>query len=103
VPLSDPANPQHWSDKHFAYIQGFKGGTFRLEQTMTRAEAAALLAGLVDDYTDKGAYRCDYVDVARDAAYYDDLAYMQKKGFVSSDGNRFSRRMRSHAANSLTL
>jgi hypothetical protein len=38
-----------------------------------------LLAGLVDDYTDKGAYTCDFVDVPRDAPYFDDLAYMASK------------------------
>ena len=57
---------------------------------MTRAEAASLLAGLVDDYTDKGAYDYAYADVARDAGYYDDVAYMSRKGFITADsGNRF--------------
>jgi hypothetical protein len=77
-------------DYHVAYIQGFHDGTFRPEQAMTRAEAASVLAGLVDDYTDKGAYDCAYADVVRDAAYYDDVGYMSKKGFITTGGgNRF--------------
>ncbi len=77
-------------DYHVAYIQGAQDGTFRPEQPLTRAEAAPVLAGLVDDYTDKGAYDYAYADVARDADYYDDLAYMSRKGFITADsGNRF--------------
>lgn len=77
-------------DYHVAYIGGYKDGTFRPEQPMTRAEAARALAALVDDYTDKGAYDCAYVDVARDADYYDDVAYLSRKGVIHIvGGNRF--------------
>lgn len=73
-------------DYHVAYIQGIKDGTFRPEQKLTKADAVSLLAGVVDDYTDKGAYTCDFVDVPRDAPYYDDVAYMSSKGI----GNTFT-------------
>jgi len=68
-----------------AYIQGYDDGTFRPDRKLTKAEAVSLLAGLVDDYTDKGAYTCDFVDVPRDAPYFDDLAYMASK-IVSPTG-----------------
>jgi hypothetical protein len=77
-------------DYHVAYIQGYKDGTFRPDQKLTKAEAVSLLAGVVDYYTDKGAYECAYADVLRGAEYYDDVAYMSKKGFITADSeNRF--------------
>lgn len=67
-------------DQFLAYIWGYYNGTFRPDQKLTNAEAVVLLAGLVDDYTDRGAYDCAFVDVPRDAPYYDDVAYMSRKG-----------------------
>jgi hypothetical protein len=67
-------------DSHVAYITGYDDGTFRPDAKLTRAEAVSLLAGLVDHYTDKGAYECRFVDVPSDAPYYDDVAYMSRKG-----------------------
>jgi S-layer homology domain len=67
-------------DDHMAYISGDDDGFFRPEQVMTKAETVSLLAGLVGDYTDKGAYDCAFVDVSRDSPYYDDVAYMSRKG-----------------------
>ena len=71
-------------DYHRAYIKGFDDGTFRPDQNLTRAEAASSLANLMDDYTDKGAYQCNYSDVDQKAWYYDDLAYMTQKGLVAA-------------------
>jgi len=71
-----------------AYISGYPDGTFRPDQKLSKADAVCLLAGLVDDYTDKGAYACDIVDVPQDAPCYDDVAYMSSKGFVSADDTK---------------
>jgi len=68
------------ADLSLAYISGYADGTFRPDQKMTKAEAAVLLAGLVDDYTDRGIYDCAFIDVPRDAPYFDDVAYMSNKG-----------------------
>lgn len=73
-------------DQRVAYIAGYADGTFRPDQQLTKAEAVSLLAGLVDDYTDKGAYDCAFVDVSRDAPFFDDVAYMSSKRLVSADG-----------------
>ncbi len=67
-------------DYRVAYIGGYEDGTFRPDQTLTKAQAVCLLAGLVDHYTDRGAYTCDFVDVSPDAPYFDDVAYMSSKG-----------------------
>ncbi len=67
-------------DRSVAYISGYADGSFRPNQKLTKAEAVSLLAGLVDDYTDKGAYDCAFVDVPRSAPYFDDVAYMSSKG-----------------------
>jgi len=68
------------SDFHVAYITGFDDGTFRPDEKMTKADAVRVLAGLVDDYTDRGAYTCDFVDVPSTAPYFNDVAYMSSKG-----------------------
>lgn len=73
---------------HAAYITGYDDGTFRPDQKLTKAEAVSLLAGLVDDYTEKGIYSCDFVDVPREAPYFDDLAYMSSKKLVSADSKK---------------
>jgi len=75
-------------DYCLAYIAGYPDGTFRPDEKMTKAEAVSLLAGLVDDYTDKGAYGCSFVDVPRNAPYFDDVAYMSSKQFVPGDEQR---------------
>jgi len=67
-------------DYRVAYISGYEDGTFRPDQKLTKAEAVGLLAGLVDDYTDRGAYDCAFIDVSRSARYFDDVAYMSRKG-----------------------
>src|SRR6185369_6447535 len=59
-------------------------GTFRPDQPITRAEAASALANAIDDYTDKGAYWCEYSDVDRNAWYFDDLAYMTEKRLIGA-------------------
>lgn len=70
----------HSPDQCVAYISGFEDGTFRPDRKVTKAEAASLLAGLVDDYTDRGVYDCAFVDVSRDTPYFNDVAYMSSKG-----------------------
>ena len=69
------------STDNASYMTGYADGTFRPDQKLTKAEAVSLLASLVDDYTDKGIYTCDFVDVPKDAPYFDDLAYMANKEF----------------------
>jgi hypothetical protein len=67
-------------DYRVAYITGYDDGAFRPDAKLTRAEAVSLLAGLVEHYTDKGAYTCRFVDMPKDSPYYDDVAYMSRKG-----------------------
>ncbi len=67
-------------DYSVAYIKGYDDGTFRPDRNMTKAEAICALANLVDFYTDRGVYTCDFTDVPTNAPYYDDVAYMSSKG-----------------------
>ncbi|MBN1855067.1 MAG: S-layer homology domain-containing protein [Pirellulales bacterium] len=67
-------------DYYVAYIKGYDDGAFRPDRNMTKAEAVCALANLVDFYTDRGVYTCDFVDVPTNAPYYDDVAYMSSKG-----------------------
>jgi hypothetical protein len=75
-------------DYRVAYIAGQGDGTFRPEQKLTKAAAVSLLAGLVDDYTDKGVYECAFVDVPRTAPCFDDVAYMSGKGLVTAGADK---------------
>ena len=75
-------------DYRVAYIKGYDDGTFRPDKELTKADAVCLLAGLVDDYTDKGVYSCDFVDVPKEAPYFDDVAYMSSKGLVLADKDK---------------
>lgn len=69
-------------------VEPNEDGTFRPDRNMTRAEAASMLAGVVNDYSDRGAYECEYTDVSRSAWYYDDVAYMSQKGFITADDDK---------------
>jgi hypothetical protein len=82
-----------------AYIKGFEDGTFRPDQNLTKAEAVSSLANLVDDYTDRGVYSCAFTDVAKDAPYYDAVAYMSNKGV----GNGWSQPVKYVTTNSQKL
>jgi len=70
----------HSLNQRLAYISGYEDGTFRPDQKLTKAETVDLLAELVGDYTDRGAYDCAFVDVSRTASYFDDMAYLSRKG-----------------------
>jgi hypothetical protein len=70
-----------------AYIKGYSDGTFRPDQKLTRAEAVSLLAGLADDYTDRGTYSCSFPDVPRNAPYLEDLAYISSKGLITAESD----------------
>jgi hypothetical protein len=67
-------------DARVAYLSGYEDGPFRPDRTLTKAEAVGLLAALVDDYTDRGAYDCPFVDVSRSMRHFDEVAYMSRKG-----------------------
>jgi len=71
-------------DYHRAYIKGFEDGAFRPDQPITRAVAAASIALVTSDYTDKGSYSCNYSDVSANAPYYEDLAYLTQKGLMAA-------------------
>ena len=66
------------------YVEGYEDRTFRPSQTITRAEAVSLIAGLVDDKSTP----VSYPDVSSEAWYYNALCKLNANGFlVNFTGN----------------
>lgn len=68
-----------------AYINGYEDGSFRPSGTITRAEAATLLAKLSDNFDINAEYTTSLTDVPQWAWYYKYVAYMNSVGFVTGD------------------
>lgn len=62
-------------------MSGYEGGLFRPEQSITRAELAAVLAKFV--YHGDGALRGNYKDVSKNAWYAEPLAKMVNAGYIT--------------------
>lgn len=75
-------------DYHKAYIEGYDDGSFLPDENMTRAEAAVLLSRTVSSYMDNGQCANGFADVAEDAWYTADLAYMAKRKFITADADK---------------
>lgn len=68
-----------------AYMNGYEDGTFRPSGTITRAEAATMLAKLSDSYDPNTVYETSLSDVPTWAWYYNYVAFMNSLGFVTGD------------------
>ncbi|MBQ8042701.1 MAG: S-layer homology domain-containing protein, partial [Clostridia bacterium] len=74
-----------------SYMTGYKDGTFRPNDTLTRAEVAAILARISKDYSDKKSYieKVNYQDVRKDSWSSNYIGYMQEKGMMTGTSNYF--------------
>ena len=72
---------------HKAYMNGYPGGTFGPERTITRAEAAQLLYGLLDDKT--GGYSAYFTDVDNGAWYAEAVKVLSSKGIIAGSNGMF--------------
>ena len=72
---------------HKAYMNGYPGGTFGPERTITRAEAAQLLYGLHDDKT--GGYSVYFTDVDNGAWYAEAVKVLSSKGIIAGSNGMF--------------
>ncbi len=76
--------------QHQAYMSGYGDGTYRPDSSVTRAEAAALIARITDGFDDTHTYRInhEFTDVADGAWYKNYVNYLSDKNYVSgySDG-----------------
>ena len=83
------------ASEHKAYIFGYDDGTFRPDNNMSRAEAAAIFARLISEqkgekisgksnFNDvkKGCYTVKYSDVATNYWAYSDVAYAKHAGWL---------------------
>ncbi len=68
-----------------AYITGYEDGTFRPSGTITRAEAATMLAKLSDGFDPNTVYQTSLSDVPTWAWYYNYVAYLNTVGFITGD------------------
>lgn len=67
-----------------AYINGYEDHTFRPQNNMTRAEAAAIVFRLLEEEENvKGLYESSFSDVRPEDWFYDEVAYLQKLGVLS--------------------
>lgn len=67
------------------YINGYEDGTFRPSGTITRAEAATMLAKLSDSFDPNKQYTTQLSDVPQWAWYYKYVAYLNSVGFITGD------------------
>ena len=68
---------------HSAYIFGYEDGTFRADNDMTRAEAAAVFARLISESKDETiSGKASFADVNKNDWYAKDIGYLEKYGMV---------------------
>lgn len=68
-----------------AYMSGYDDGSFRPSGTITRAEAATMLAKLSDSFDPNTVYSTTLGDVPTWAWYYNYVAFLNSVGFVTGD------------------
>lgn len=73
-----------------AYISGYEDGTFRPDNTITRAEAAAIIARCSADFDENKMYASDFTDVSDNEWYANYVGYAAEKGYIHGyDGGPF--------------
>ena len=76
---------------HTAYIFGYADGTFRPDNNMSRAEAAAIFARLISEQkSEKISGKSDFADVKSSEWYSKFIGYIEKYGIIKGyDNNTF--------------
>ena len=69
--------------EHTAYIFGYEDGTFRPDNNMSRAEAAAIFARLISEKKgEKISSKTSFNDVSKNEWYSDYIGYLSKYGII---------------------
>ncbi|MCR4693533.1 MAG: S-layer homology domain-containing protein [Firmicutes bacterium] len=78
-------------EEHKAYIVGYDDGTFRPENNMTRAEAAAIFARLVSEKKgEEISGKSSFKDVSENRWFADEVGYLEKYNVISGySDNKF--------------
>ncbi len=74
-------NPSGTGKQHKAYVMGYEG-MFNPDGNITRAETAAILARLADDFDENGSYSTKFNDVADNLWYYKYIGFMESKNVI---------------------
>ena len=73
---------------HTAYIFGYNDGTFRPDNNMSRAEAAAIFARLISEQKgEKISGKSDFADVKSNEWYSKFIGYIEKYGIIKGYAN----------------
>ena len=71
------------ASEHKAYIFGYEDGTFRPDNNMSRAEAAAIFARLISEQKgEKISGKSNFNDVSKNEWYSDYIGYLSKYGII---------------------
>ena len=71
------------ASEHKAYIFGYNDGTFRPDNNMSRAEAAAIFARLISEQKgEKISSKSSFNDVSKNEWYSDYIGYLSKYGII---------------------
>ena len=71
------------ASEHKAYIFGYNDGTFRPDNNMSRAEAAAIFARLISEQKgEKISGKSSFNDVSKNEWYSDYIGYLSKYGII---------------------
>lgn len=75
-------------DQQAPYIKGYIDNTFRPENSITRAEIAAILSRLSDGYNENQNYASSFGDIKATAWYQNSVGFGSQKGIIKgySDG-----------------
>ena len=73
------------------FIKGYDNGTmFKPDGNMTRAEACTIITRLLtEEAAIKGKYTTTFTDVKAGAWYYDNIAYLESKGYLDAYSGQF--------------
>ena len=76
------------ASEHKAYIFGYNDGTFRPDNNMSRAEAAAIFARLISEQKgEKISGKSNFNDVSKNEWYSDYIGYLSKYGIIKGYSN----------------
>ncbi len=83
------------SNQEKQIITGYEDGTFRPQESITRAQAAKIISRIIDVQSVGGTFKPKYKDVSTDHSAYNEIAALTRIG-IFQDGDYF------HPNNSLT-
>lgn len=93
IPTVTKVSPRLNTSEHFAYVQGYPDGTVRPQNSITRAETAAILFRLMDEATRKAYYSTNsgFKDVTTTNWYNTYVATLNNAGIITDSANGYFR------------